>query len=150
LYFTNLVYDRWLIDSTRSLAQAVRAENGQIRFDVPLVALQIFQFDEVDKTYFKITSARRGFLAGERELPDAADVPVNGIHLADGTVAGHRVRVVSTRLAPAQTGDTVTVVIGETLIKRNTLARDIVVAMVAPQVALLGITTLLAWLGVSQ
>ena len=27
LHFANLVYDRWLIDSTRSLAQAVRAEH---------------------------------------------------------------------------------------------------------------------------
>src|ERR1700753_2241239 len=84
LHFANLVYDRWLIDSTRSLAQAVRAEYGQIQFDVPRVALQIFQFDEVDKTYFKITSAHRGFLAGDTSLPDDNSTPINGIHLTDG------------------------------------------------------------------
>src|SRR5690242_19470745 len=60
LHFANLVYDRWLIDSTRSLAHAVRAENGTVEFDLPRVALEIFQFDEVDKTYFKISSAQRG------------------------------------------------------------------------------------------
>jgi two-component system sensor histidine kinase TctE len=53
-------------------------------------------------------------------------------------------------MAPPQTGDTVTVVIAETLIKRTTLARDIALAMVAPQIAIVAITTLLAWLGVSQ
>ncbi len=59
LHFANLVYDRWLIDSTRSLAQAVRSEHGIIQFDLPRVALEIFQFDEVDKTYFKVSSARQ-------------------------------------------------------------------------------------------
>jgi two-component system sensor histidine kinase TctE len=42
------------------------------------------------------------------------------------------------------------VAIAETVVKRTTLARDIVLAMLAPQVALVGITTLLAWLGVSR
>jgi two-component system sensor histidine kinase TctE len=150
LYFANLVYDRWLIDSTRSLAQAVRAEQGRIEFDVPRVALQIFQFDEVDRTSFKIVSARRGLLAGETGLPDDTSVPVNGIRLTDATLQGQKVRVVSTRIAPPRTEDTVTVIVAETLIKRTTLARDILLAMVAPQVALVGITSLLAWLGVSR
>lgn len=150
LHFANLVYDRWLIDSTRSLAQAVRSEHGRIEFDVPRVALQIFQFDEVDQTYFKIVSDRRGYIAGETDLPTGNSVPINGIHLDNATVQAQRVRVVSTRIAPRETNDTVTVTIAETLIKRNTLARDILLAMVAPQVALLGIASLLAWLGVSR
>jgi two-component system sensor histidine kinase TctE len=150
LHFANLVYDRWLIDSTRSLAQAVRSEGGRIEFDVPRVALQIFQFDEVDRTYFKIVSTRRGFLAGDAGLPADTTVPVNGIRLTDATLQGQRVRAVSTRIAPPQTDDTVTVSIAETLIKRTTLARDILLAMVAPQVALVGIASLLAWLGVSR
>ncbi len=150
LHFANLVYDRWLIDSTRSLAQAVRSQHGQIEFDVPRVALQIFQFDEVDRTYFKIASDRRGVIAGETDLPAGNSVPINGIHLDSATVQAQRVRVVSTRIAPPETNDTVTVTIAETLIKRNTLARDILLAMVAPQVALLGIASLLAWLGVSR
>jgi two-component system sensor histidine kinase TctE len=150
LHFANLVYDRWLIDSTRSLAQAVRSEQGRIEFDVPRVALQIFQFDEVDRTYFKIVSARRGVLAGDNGLPGDPTVPSNGIRLADATLQGQRVRVVSTRIAPPGTDDSVTVSIAETLIKRTTLARDILLAMVAPQVALVGIASLLAWLGISR
>src|ERR1700689_765447 len=64
LHFANLVYDRWLIDSTRSLAQAVRAEHGLIQFDLPRVALEIFQFDEADKTYFKASSGAKDSLVG--------------------------------------------------------------------------------------
>src|SRR5262249_6346313 len=93
---------------------------------------------------------RRGFVAGEGTLPNDDTVAINAIHLANSSMAGQKVRVVSTRLAPHGTSDIVTVVIAETLNKRITLARDIVLAMVAPQVALVGITSLLAWLGVSQ
>lgn len=150
LYFANLVYDRWMIDSARSLAQAVRADNGRIEFDPPRVALQIFQFDEVDKTYFKISSQRRGYIAGERSLPDESPSWVNGIALQEATLSGQRVRLVSTRIAPPQTDDTVIVTVAETLIKRTTLARDILLAMVAPQIAMVGITSLLSWLGVSR
>ena len=43
-----------------------------------------------------------------------------------------------------------TVSVAETLSKRATLTREILLVMVAPQVALLGIALLLAWLGVSR
>src|ERR1700748_3380162 len=86
LHFANLVYDRWLIDSTRSLAQAVRSEHGRIAFDVPRVALQIFQFDEVARTYFKVVPDHRGVIAGETDLPAGPTVPINGIQLASATV----------------------------------------------------------------
>ena len=151
LHFANLVYDRWLIDDTRSLASAVHSEHGQTQFDVPRVALQIFQFDAVDRTWFKVVSDKRGLLAGEGHVPTAAKtLPINAIRLQTTTMLGKRVRVVSTRVAPAETNDTVTVTIAETVVKRNTLAGDILVAMVAPQVALAAIATLLSWLGISQ
>jgi two-component system, OmpR family, sensor histidine kinase TctE len=151
LHFANLVYDRWLIDDTRSLASAVRSEHGQTQFDVPRVALQIFQFDEVDRTWFKIVSDQRGVLAGQKDLPSAArTLPIDGIRLQTTTMQGQRVRVVSTRVAPPDTNDSVTVTIAETLTKRNTLAGDILLAMVAPQIALAAIASLLSWLGVSR
>jgi two-component system sensor histidine kinase TctE len=151
LHFANLVYDRWLIDDTRSLASAVRTEDGEVQFDVPRVALQIFQFDEVDRTFFKVVSEHRGVIGGDSKLPSAGkSLPINGIGLQSASVRGLKMRVVSLRIAPAQTNDTVIVTIAETLIKRNTLARDILLAMVAPQVALAAIALLLSWLGVSR
>jgi signal transduction histidine kinase len=148
LHFANLVYDRWLIDSTRSLAQAVRAEHGLIQFDLPRIALEIFQFDEVDKTYFKISSVRRGFIAGDPALPDLTPPEIGGLRLAFPTLHGERVRLVSTRLAPGSLDDPVTVSVAETLIKRSTLTREILIGMAAPQIALLGIALLLGRIGV--
>jgi two-component system sensor histidine kinase TctE len=150
LHFANLVYDRWLIDSTRSLAQAVRTSDGHAVFDLPAVGLEVFQFDEVDKTYYQIQSARRGFIAGEAALPVVARSPIGAIRLANGIVHGQAVRLVWIRIAPAGSQDIVTVAVAETLIKRATLTREIVLVMIAPQIALLGIALLLAWLGVSR
>ena len=148
LHFANLVYDRWLIDSTRSLAQAVRAEQGRIEFDLPRIALEIFQFDEVDKTYFKVTSAHEGFIGGDAVLPDVAPQEIGGLGLAFATLHGHRVRVVSTLVAPGRPEDPVLVSVAETLNKRSTLTREILIGMAAPQIALLGIALLLGRIGV--
>jgi two-component system, OmpR family, sensor histidine kinase TctE len=151
LHFANLVYDRWLIDSTRSLAQAVRAENGKVEFDLPRAALEIFQFDEVDKTYFKVSSTTsRGLIGGDASLPDAAPPAVGGLRLAFGSLHGKRVRVVSTLLAPGTTEDPVLVSVAETLSKRSTLTREILIGMAAPQIALLGIALLLSRIGVNH
>jgi two-component system, OmpR family, sensor histidine kinase TctE len=150
LHFANLVYDRWLIDSTRSLAQAVRAEHGRIEFDLPRVALEIFQFDEVDKTYFKVAAARQGFIGGDRDVPDVVPAEIGGLRLAFATLHGKRVRVVSTLIAPGSLDDPVLVSVAETLIKRSTLTREILIGMAAPQIALLAIALLLGRIGVNH
>jgi signal transduction histidine kinase len=150
LHFANLVYDRWLIDSTRSLAQAVRTANDHVVFDLPAAGLEVFQFDEVDKTYYKIQSLQRGLIAGDAALPAIAPSPIGAIQLTHSTVHGQAVRLVWIRIAPAGSQDVVTVAVAETLVKRATLTREILLAMVAPQFALLGIALLLAWLGVSR
>ena len=150
LHYANLVYDRWLIDSTRSLAQAVRSDHGHALFDMPRVALQVFQFDEVDKTYFRIISSQRGIIAGEASLPVTPPVPLGGIRLSYATFKGEPVRIVATRIAPATPSETVTVEVAETLFKRSTLAGEILLGMVAPQVTLLAVALLLAWQGVSR
>jgi two-component system sensor histidine kinase TctE len=150
LHFANLVYDRWLIDSTRSLAQVVRTENGRIEFDLPRVALEVFRFDEVDKTYFLISSAQRGFVAGDPSLPQTPPTAPGGIRMGYTTINGERVRLIATRIAPTSTSDTVTVEVAETLLKRSTLAREILLGMAAPQITLLAVALLLAWQGVTR
>ena len=150
LHYSNLVYDRWLIDSTRSLAQAVRADHGHALFDMPRVALQVFQFDEVDKTYFRITSSQQGVIAGEPSLPVIPPTPLGGIRLSYASFRGDPVRIVATRIALPDSPETVTVEVAETLLKRSTLAREVLLGMVAPQVTLLAVALLLAWQGVSR
>jgi two-component system sensor histidine kinase TctE len=150
LHFANLVYDRWLIDSTRSLAQAVRAERGRVELDLPRAALEIFQFDEVDKTYFKVSSARQSVIGGDASLPDLAPAAIGDLRLSFASLHGNRVRVVSTLVAPGTSEDPVLVSVAETLMKRSTLTREILIGMAAPQIALLAIALVLGRLGVTH
>jgi two-component system, OmpR family, sensor histidine kinase TctE len=150
LYFANRVYDRWMSDDARSLAQAVHTSNGQVRFDLPAVGLQVFQFDSIDKNYFRISSAQQGYIAGERDLPDPPAGEPGSTQIRYTTVDGQKVRQVSTRITPPLSQDVVTIEVAETLMKRSTLAREILLGMAAPQVALLAFALLLAWLGVSR
>jgi two-component system sensor histidine kinase TctE len=69
LHYANRAYDRWLLDSARSLAQEVKAQKGRIVFELPPSALEVFQWDDVDKTFFKIGSSQRGSMAGNRAIP---------------------------------------------------------------------------------
>jgi two-component system, OmpR family, sensor histidine kinase TctE len=150
LHFANLVYDRWLIDSNHSIATAVRTRDGRVEVDLPHAALEVFQFDEVDTTYYRIDSAQQGLIAGEPALTPIPNVPQGQVRLADSRIGGHPVRVVSSRLALPAADSNATISVAETLIKRLTLTREIVLAMVAPQVALLAVALSLAWLNVNR
>jgi two-component system, OmpR family, sensor histidine kinase TctE len=149
-HFANLVYDRWLIDSTRSLAQALRISGGEVRIVLPEVALQIFQFDEIDQTVFRVDSDRHGNISGDAALPLVPGRPDGSVRLETVVVRGHPMRLVSTRLAEPGAHDVATVEVGETLRKRATLAREILLAMAAPQFALIAFALLGAWLVVGH
>jgi two-component system sensor histidine kinase TctE len=150
LHFANLVYDRWLIDSNLSLATAVHAQDGSAAIDLPRSTLDVFQFDEVDTTYYRVDSAKRGIISGEPRLRPLLDIPPGAVRLADSQIRGRPVRVVSMRLPSTVADDTVTVSVAETLLKRSTLTREIVLAMIAPQVALLAVGLSLAWVNVNR
>lgn len=150
LHFANLVYDRWLADSNRSLATAVHVRDGRMVFDLPRAALDLFQFDEVDTTYYRIDSATQGLLAGEPRLQPLGHIPDSRVVLGNSSIGGRAVRIVSSRLTAANGADAVTISVAETLVKRSTLTREIVLAMIAPQIALLGVGLGLAWLNVSR
>jgi two-component system sensor histidine kinase TctE len=148
LHFANLVYDRWLTDSTNSLVKAVRSQNGAVAFDLSTDAQAVFRYDAVDQTYFRIASDRQGFIAGDAALTDIGGVAKGNTALATGTLFGQPIREVTLRLPLDD--DTLSLDVAETLIKRSTLAREVLVAMVAPQIGLLIIAYVLSWLAIGR
>ena len=148
LHFANLVYDRWLTDSTASLVKAVHSQNGAVAFDLSAEAQAVFRYDAVDQTYFRIASDRQGFIAGDAGLSDVPGVVKGDTGVASGKLFGEPIREVTLRLPLAD--DTLSFDVAETLIKRSTLAREILVAMVAPQIGLLIIACALSWLAIGR
>ena len=138
LKFANLAYDRWLLDSAKSLATQVKLLQGQATFHLPREAFEIFEWDELDKTYYSVSSASTGLLAGYRDLP-TPERENAGIEptFFDGEFRGAPVRGVRIRAATGAETDAVSITVVETTRKRRALAEEVLTVVLLPQVVLI-------------
>jgi two-component system sensor histidine kinase TctE len=152
VHFANMAYDRWLLDSARSLAQEVKSNLGKVSFEVPPMALEIFKWDELDKTYFKIETRRAGSLAGDKDIPAPPDQDAvrKQPQFYNARMHGDLVRVVALVVNPSGVTDEVLVQVAETVAKRQTLANDILIMVIVPQALLIAVASVLLWLGVNR
>lgn len=136
LHYVDEAYDRWLLDSARSLVQEVKVTNKGIYADLPQSALEIFKWDENDQTFFKVIAEDSGVLAGDRFVPEPLNVvtwrwPI----FSNARVYGKPVRVVSMRV-PGNMPEKVYIHVAETLNKRHDMMIDILLADLIPQLLL--------------
>ena len=152
LHFANLAYDRWLLDSARSLAQQVNSHHDQVTFELPPIAVAVFRWDAVDTTFFKIESRNGGFVAGDRALPspDMASLRIDQPHFSDRVMQKEKVRVVSVLTNAGTSDNEVLVSVAETLRKRKGLMNEIVLAVALPQFLLVFITVFHVWTSIKQ
>lgn len=71
-YFADTVYDGWLFDSVNALALEVERTAEGPFVDMPPATQRLFEWDVIDKTYFRIKAARKGLLAGRPDMPPVA------------------------------------------------------------------------------
>lgn len=152
LYYVDKTYDRWLIDSAKSLTQEIKVQNGKAFVELPPAALSIFKWDESDQTYFKIISEDGTIMAGDDFVPD---MPVqatdwsNPIFFHD-EMYGEPVRVVSMLVKRTDIPEKIYVHVAETLNKRRTMMRDILLADLIPQILLILLASLYLLAGLKK
>ncbi len=151
---TTLAYDRALFDSTQALSRQVRFRDGQVYVDLPAEARAILRYDEHDKIYFQVKDAHGTVIAGDRNIPDPPHDPrsLEQPIFYDANLDGRSVRVAAMFLAPpddAASGN-VLIQVAETLVKRDSIARDALLGIVMMQFGILTFAALLVWLGVRQ
>jgi two-component system, OmpR family, sensor histidine kinase TctE len=132
---TSRVYDRWLLDSARSVAAQVRFDHGAASLDLPPVAESILLFDENDHVYFSVSQSGR-LVAGSPGIPLAGaneSIIARGATY-DASFGGQPVRVARVTLDPGGT-ETVTVLVAETGLKRERSAQELI-ALMWPMLAL--------------
>jgi two-component system, OmpR family, sensor histidine kinase TctE len=136
LHFSQRAYDAGLYDSARSLATQVKFIAGRATVDLPREALEIFEWDALDRTYFAVNSARYGLVMGHRGFPAPPQLPARDLepYYYDAVFEGQSIRAVAVRL-PTST-DQITVLVGETLAKRHSLTEEVLISMIAPQLVL--------------
>jgi len=136
LHYVEKTYDRWLLDSARSLVQEVKLIDNNISVELSSTALEIFKWDETDTTFFKINTEKDKLLAGDIQLPAQlssinADQPVYSFAVIDDDP----IRMVSL-LVPGRLPEKVYIHVAETLNKRQDMMVDILLADLIPQIVL--------------
>ncbi|EGW23053.1 sensor histidine kinase N-terminal domain-containing protein [Methylobacter tundripaludum] len=152
LHHVDVAYDRWLLDSARSLTQEIKVRDGKVIVELPPAALEIFKWDESDKTYFKIISEEQGMLAGDKFVPEPFDVETDWTRPVyfDDEMYGEPVRVVSMLITPEHSSEKVFVHVAETLNKRRNMMMDILLADLVPQMVLVLLAGIYLVVGVKR
>jgi len=153
LKYANLALDTGLYELARAIAQQIRLSGGQGRLDLPRAAVEIIESDSLDRIYYAVTSDRQGQIFGYAGFPPLDAVPPasqEAFHF-DAEIAGHEVRVVAMGLLLQASGsrDHIVIQVAETLVRRNALAKEILLAMIVPQGLLLVAAVTVIGLGVS-
>ena len=135
LYYVDKTYDRWLLNSAHSLEQEIKITDQQISVELSTNALEVFSWDDLDKTYFKIVAEKQGELAGDHALPEPefAELDWSEPVFFNTLIYNEPIRVVSVRVKNQAIPEKVTIYVAETLNKRHDMMIDILLADLIPQ-----------------
>ena len=145
--FANRIYDRWLLDSTVSLAQQVRVQSGKVNVDLPAAVLRILEYDAVDRIYYRISGSDGIVFAEQGRIPDPPSIGAKPVFY-DGHMDGAPVRIAALRVEGV--GGSAIVQIAETLVKRDRLTSEILAVMLLPQLLLIATAGVLIWYGIGR
>lgn len=150
-------YDRTLLASARAVADGLYSSDGQLRANVPYVALDTFAYDSAGRIYYQVLDPHGGLVSGYEALPAAGpEVPRTDDYPAlarfyDGVYRAQEVRVVSLLqpVSEAELEGMAEIRVAETRGARERMARELLVGTLW-RMGLLALTALgLVWLAVS-
>ena len=143
-------YDQALVDVGIALGERIRSSGDSVSFDLPGAAEQVLRTDKYDTIYYHVRRPDGGALAGDSGLPPipASRRPEDGVIAYDGDYRGRKIRVVAL-LVPCG-GRICTVQVAETTSKRKTLARNIVLSSLVPELLITLLTLVIVWFGVKR
>ncbi len=154
LNLTADAYDKSLLDSVYSVAACVRYQKGKIVVDLPPQALAMLKDNIKDKVYYQVLDENGHVIKGDAELP-APDLNNRAdsrtADYRDDTVNGEDVRIASISLPIAgQRKGAVFIQVAETLYGREQIADKILSGVVLPQLAMVVMSALVVWFGVTR
>lgn len=147
-----VVYDHWLYDSAMTLAEQVKVRDGKSVLDLPRSAVEMFEWDRVDRVFGEVSSQKSGMLFSNARFPKLGGTLVPGKpRFYDTQVNGKQARVVALRLKEgAAPDDEVIIQVAETRVKRDSLLSDILLIFLPLQAMILVVTCLLVWFAVTS
>ena len=135
-FFTQLAFDRSLLDDAYLLASSVRLEREAVQLTLTPRELATVLYDPVETAYFSIRGAGGATLAGEPRLHMAPASGELGHRFGDIEFDGRSLRAVTLHREQPTAVD---IVIAETQVGRTALLRQLLLYSLGPQLALLGL-----------
>jgi two-component system, OmpR family, sensor histidine kinase TctE len=137
-------YDQALVDIGLALGNHIRVTPTEYRFELPAAVEQVLRTDRFDHIYYRVMSPSGLEIAGDVELPAPP-----GDAMAYNTVYnGENVRVVSVQTPCGRSA--CTVLVAETMVKRERLARDLLLQSLFPELLIALATLVIVWFGVKR
>jgi two-component system sensor histidine kinase TctE len=122
----------------------VRVTQTEYRFDLPQAVEQVLRTDRFDKIYYRVMSPAGLEIAGDADLP----APPGDRIAHDTQYNGNHVRVVSVQVPCGRS--TCTVLVGETMVKREHLMRELLLQSLFPDFLIALATLIIVWFGVKR
>ena len=149
LYFTTDAYDHSLRASIRDLERQLRTVDGHIVVDLPPQALEMLEWNEADRVYYRVMSASGRYIAGDPSLPEPPVPATTRTRYFDASFRGVEVRVAATRVARPG-AEPVFVEVAETTDARRSITGEISLAALGLGALLVGLASVGVWLGIGK
>lgn len=148
----DVVYDNGLLASARSIAEQIQENDGVIEVLIPPSAIERLSSPQRDRVVYRVTGPGRELLAGYADVPDAPAEPAGFEPLwFDGTFRGLPIRAVTIGQPVGGTGTKrATVIVGETVLARERMVRDLWEQTMWRDVLMVGIAMILAMIGLRR
>jgi two-component system sensor histidine kinase TctE len=134
-----LAYDRALLDAAQSVATQVNRTGDKFELNLSLSAEQVLLYDNLDRVFYEVVNSKGEWIAGTHGLPrPAGGVGDDKFHYYDAEFGGQDVRAAT--LLAERDGASFIVTVAETVVKRQALIREILLAMLVPEMLLMAMT----------
>jgi len=150
--FVTAAYDRALYDSALDLTRRLRLRESKLTIDLPPAAADMLEYDELDRVYYQVSAVNGELITGQAALPQPPTTQDRRPSYYYASFQEQSIRLVALRVPydPDDDGALALVIVGETMLRRQMLAKEILVAVALSQLLLIVMVTVAVYLGVGH
>ena len=150
VHFTTQAYDRSLHASIRDIERQMIVVDGQPTIDLPRAAIQMLEWNEEDRVYYRVATASGKHIAGNPAVPTPGSLVLGRTHYYEAQLGTATVRVAASLLPVPGAREAVLVAAAESTDARRSIAREILFATLVPEGLLVALAAVGVWYGVGR
>jgi two-component system sensor histidine kinase TctE len=150
LHFTTQAYDRSLHASILDIERQLIVVEGRPTIDLPPAAIQILEWNDEDRVYYRVATASGQHIAGDRRLPAPPPLATGHTRYFDAQFANGTVRVAAAVVPLPGVTEPVLLEVAETTDARQSITGEILFATLLPEGVLIALAAVGMWFGVGR